>query len=122
MIKRIEIESCDNCKFAYDDDRRTMNCGLAKIITEHVEEGEVHKDCPLRKGPVQFCLAKTSSEPNDIARTRKCRDCGRDFATTFGELAYLEETFGVNFGEPTRCRPCRVERKRSQEEDNRNLS
>lgn len=110
-MKLIEIDSCDECQFAYENDRRKLSCGLAKILTENVEEDRVHPDCPLRKGPIQFCLSNQDANSGDVARSKKCRDCGKPFEVTYGELKFLEERFGSDFGEPSRCKPCRKAKK-----------
>lgn len=112
-MKRIEIISCDNCKFSYTEENDAFVCGLSenKLDISTVMEGELHGDCPMRKGPIQFCLAKDNAGANDVARTKKCRDCGRSFDITYGELQFLADKFPDSFGEPSRCRPCRKAKK-----------
>ncbi len=118
-MKRIEIVSCDDCKFSYIEDVEDSICGLSdpRIDITKVERGRVHKDCPLRSGPVQFCLSHVNAGANDIARTKKCRDCGRNFDITYGELQFLADKFGDTYGEPTRCRPCRKVKKINGDDD-----
>jgi hypothetical protein len=109
--KRIEIESCENCQFSYVSDDNDFICGLGKLSIEDVSDGAIHDDCPLRSGPVQLALAAENAAENDIANTRKCKDCGREFTMTYGELRFLKEKFSNNFVEPVRCVPCRKVKK-----------
>lgn len=44
---------------------------------------------------------------SEESRTRTCRDCGEEWEYTEKEEAFLRETFGDKYIEPTRCPPCR---------------
>lgn len=46
-----------------------------------------------------------------VDKTLVCRDCGAEFVFTAGEQAFYAEKGFAN--EPTRCRTCRAQRKRT---------
>ena len=109
------ISGCDSCVFAYDNDRRKLSCDLARIIVEDVSDGEVHRDCPLRRGPLKFVLAEEVAANNDVVKSKRCKGCGKFFPLTFGELRFLKDKFDAEFKEPGWCGACRMERRKANE-------
>jgi hypothetical protein len=46
-----------------------------------------------------------------VAKDKECKDCKQMFEITQGELDFLRQTFGNDFAEPVRCKPCRDAKK-----------
>ena len=109
---KIEVVDCHGCPLAFDqNDKLCCDIGGETLFVEDVPRKKVHKECPLRRGPLQFQLHGHQLRPEDVVKTKRCRDCGGTFDITHGELRFLEDRFGPSFGEPTRCKACRRARK-----------
>jgi hypothetical protein len=52
-----------------------------------------------------------------VIATSLCRTCGRPFAITAGEWAYLCDAFGQQARTPRVCLPCRRARRRQAQEE-----
>jgi len=49
--------------------------------------------------------------PDEVVKTKECRDCSEEFDIYQGELDFLRDKFGDSFSEPVRCKPCRRKKK-----------